>query len=227
VNIAKIVDPIMRCIADLKSDFQAKFIKFHYDHKDSTNNYSTTNISLTNNSTKRIKSIKSVFKGDDDDDWQSIEFEKAQDQKRYDSAITAGKLLDFLLTFQLPDEAKERMNNKLNSSNTKLNSLINQNQSQTNGTSEINERNFTNDTNERNVKDLNKQVPAKPNRRSSNQYCKNKRRHKGNTRIGHYANTCPNKGSHITNQQSNRQRRSTRFKQRNINSNKDKVIIES
>ncbi|CAG8501800.1 4947_t:CDS:1, partial [Scutellospora calospora] len=85
-NVSKIVNPIVSSIADLKSDFHAELEKFHYRVDP-----------------KVIGSMKGS------DEWQQTEFEKAQDQSHYDAVITAGKLLDLMLTFILPNEAYEHI----------------------------------------------------------------------------------------------------------------------
>ncbi|CAG8597674.1 4274_t:CDS:2 [Gigaspora rosea] len=85
-NVSKIVNPIISYIADLKSDFHSEMEKLHYRIDPNL-----------------IGSMKGL------DDWQNSEFEKSQDQNRYDSVIMAGKLLDLVLTFSLPNEANERI----------------------------------------------------------------------------------------------------------------------
>ncbi|CAG8650214.1 26681_t:CDS:1 [Dentiscutata erythropus] len=85
-NVSKIVNPIISCIADLKSDIHAEVEKLHY---------------------RVDPNLLGSTKGSDD--WQQSGFEKSLDQNRYDSVITAGKLLDLVLTFSLPDEVNERI----------------------------------------------------------------------------------------------------------------------
>jgi hypothetical protein len=85
VDAARIVNPIMRCIADLKSDFRTQLAKFHY------------------RADPRLDEVKV------DENWQHTEFEKPQDQHCYDAIVTAGKLLDVIMPLQLPEEAKEHL----------------------------------------------------------------------------------------------------------------------
>ncbi|CAI2169531.1 7552_t:CDS:1 [Funneliformis geosporum] len=83
IDVARIVNPIVRSIADLKSEFHAQLAKLHY--------YMEPNINAMNVN----------------DDQQHTEFENSQDQCRYDAVVTAGKLLDVIIPLQLPEEAKK------------------------------------------------------------------------------------------------------------------------
>ncbi|KAF0561850.1 hypothetical protein F8M41_017410 [Gigaspora margarita] len=85
-SVVNVVNPIISCITDLKSDFHAEVEKLHYRVDPNL-----------------LGSMKGL------DDWQNSEFEKSQDQNRYDSVIMAGKLLDLVLTFSLPNEVNERI----------------------------------------------------------------------------------------------------------------------
>ncbi|CAG8601464.1 5005_t:CDS:1 [Funneliformis caledonium] len=80
IDVARIVNPIVRSIADLKSEFHTQFAKLHYCVE--------PNINVA-------------------DDRQYTEFENSQDQCRYDAVITASKLLDVIIPLQLPEEAKK------------------------------------------------------------------------------------------------------------------------
>ncbi|CAG8524759.1 25099_t:CDS:2 [Cetraspora pellucida] len=90
-NVSKIVNPIINCIADLKSNFHAELEKLHY----------------------RVDPKLFSSMNGSSDDWQPAEFEKAQDQNRYDAVITAGKLLDLILSLFLPNEANEHISQAL------------------------------------------------------------------------------------------------------------------
>lgn len=85
IDIARIVNPIVRCIADLRSEFRTQLAKIHY--------CPDTNLD------------KVKF----DENWQHTEFEKSQDQYCYNAIATAGKLLDVIMPMQLPEEAKEHI----------------------------------------------------------------------------------------------------------------------
>jgi hypothetical protein len=85
IDVTRVINPIMRSIADLKSEFRTQLAKFHYC------------------ADPNLDGIKV------DENWQHIEFEKPQDQHRYDAIVTAGKLLDVIMPLQLPEEVKEHL----------------------------------------------------------------------------------------------------------------------
>ncbi|CAI2169534.1 7554_t:CDS:2 [Funneliformis geosporum] len=79
IDIARIVNPIVKCISDMKSEFQTQFFKHHYE-VDPNPSAHMTNVG---------------------EEWQNTEF---MDQY---AAFTAGRLLDVILTMKLPEEAKK------------------------------------------------------------------------------------------------------------------------
>jgi hypothetical protein len=81
----RIVNPIVRCIADLKSEFRTQMAKIHYCPGPNLNEVKV------------------------DENWQHTDFDKLQDQYCYNAIATAGKLLDVIMPMQLPKEAKEHL----------------------------------------------------------------------------------------------------------------------
>ncbi|GBB86862.1 hypothetical protein RclHR1_01330016 [Rhizophagus clarus] len=85
LDIARIVNPILRRISDLKSELRTQLAKVHY---------------CPNPNLDEVKV---------DENWQHTEFEEPQDQYCYNTIATAGKLLDIIMPMQLPEEAKEHL----------------------------------------------------------------------------------------------------------------------
>ncbi|CAG8601498.1 5007_t:CDS:1 [Funneliformis caledonium] len=83
IDVSRIVNPIVKCISDLKSEFHTQFSKRHYDMDPNpyTAKPHTTKIG---------------------EEWQDPEYQN-------DEAVTAGRLLDVILTMKLPKEAKKRL----------------------------------------------------------------------------------------------------------------------